>query len=375
MPGLSPAVIRTLGVGVVAGAVAVAVVELLRPIGGREPLLDWEEVRGLARARLSGGSVHPERLELLGLEYNRLAGEVREPLLEAVGGLPDGASLPPFHALDRERWLDVNLGVLRQMMAPVVEASVLNRSRLTQLGKTGIDRYLASMLSFLSARVLGQFDPQLMGREPIQQSLYLVEPNVAAWEASAGLEGTDLRRWLILHEMTHAWQFAAHPWLRDHLNLTLERLIELSIGGQGVDPVRRAVRMTVGAPGQWRLVRQLQATMSLIEGYGNLAMNQVGRRILPSFDRLEAAYEQRSGTRSPFEAVLWRVTGLELKMQQYRLGESFASHIRDLYGMDVLNRVWESPETLPRLEELRDPQRWYLRVVAPSGSPRFAGAH
>lgn len=375
MPGLSPAVIRTLGVGVVAGAVAVAVVELLRPIGGREPLLDWEEVRGLARARLSGGSLHPERLELLELEYNRLAGEVREPLLEAVGGLPDGASLPPFHALDRERWLDVNLGVLRQVMAPVVEASVLNRSRLTQLGKTGIDRYLASMLTFLSGRVLGQFDPQLMGREPIQQSLYLVEPNVAAWEAQAGLEGTDLRRWLILHEMTHAWQFAAHPWLRDHLNLTLERLIELSIGGQGVDPVRRAVRVTVGAPGQWRLVRRLQATMSLIEGYGNLAMNQVGRRILPSFDRLEAAYEQRSGTRSPLEAVLWRVTGLELKMQQYRLGESFATHIRDLYGMDVLNRVWESPETLPRLEELRDPQRWYLRVVAPSGSPRFAGAH
>jgi uncharacterized protein (DUF2342 family) len=66
---------------------------------------------------------------------------------------------------------------------------------------------------------------------------------------------------------------------------------------------------------------------------------------------------------------------LELKMQQYRIGESFARHIHDLYGMDVLNRVWESPETLPRLEELRDPQRWYLRVVAPSGRPHLAGAH
>jgi coenzyme F420 biosynthesis associated uncharacterized protein len=372
---MTTAALRTAGIGLAAGAIAVTVVELLRPLGGREPLLDWEEVRGLARARIGGRAVNSERLELLGMEYERLADEVRGPLLEAVGGLPAGVSLPPFQALDRERWLDVNLGVLRQVMAPVVEASVVNRSRLTLLGKAGVDRYLASMLAFLGGRVLGQFDPQLMGREPVQQSLYLVEPNVAAWEAKAGLEGYDLRRWLILHELTHAWQFSAHPWLRDHLNTTLERLIELSVGGQQGDPLSRAVRVTVGAPAQWRLVRRLQATMSLIEGYGNLAMNMVGRRILPSYERLEAAYEDRSGTRSPFEALLWRVTGLELKMQQYRLGEAFASHIRDLYGMDVLNRVWEGPDTLPTLDELRAPQRWYTRVVAPSGRPRLAGAH
>ena len=46
----------------------------------------------------------------------------------------------------------------------------------------GVNRYLALMLEFLSRRVLGQFDPQLLGREPVQHGLYLVEPNVSDWE-------------------------------------------------------------------------------------------------------------------------------------------------------------------------------------------------
>jgi hypothetical protein len=32
--------------------------------------------------------------------------------------------------------------------------------------------------------------------------------------------------------------------------------------------------------------------------------------------------------------------------------------------MAVLNRAWESSETLPRAEELRDFERWYRRVGA-----------
>src|SRR5947209_8195593 len=78
---------------------------------------------------------------------------------------------------------------------------------------------------------LGQFDPQLLGREPVgdpvHQGLYLVEPNIDAWEDEEGLDGEQLRRWLILHEMTHAWQFAAHPWLRDHLNSLLREVLSL----------------------------------------------------------------------------------------------------------------------------------------------------
>ena len=132
-----------------------------------------------------------------------------------------------------------------------------------------------------------------------------------------------------------------------------------------------------GVPSQLAAVRRMQATMSLVEGYGNLVMNLVGRRLLPGFDQLEAAYRRRSRRRSALEMLLWRLTGLELKLQQYRLGEAFSRAIHDRYGMAVLNRAWESPSTLPGPEELRDPDRWYRRVVegkAPGGQPAPAPA-
>jgi coenzyme F420 biosynthesis associated uncharacterized protein len=374
--------VRNLGLGLAAGAAAALVIEALRPLGGREPMLDWDEVRRLARHRLGEEGIHPARLDLLANEYNRLAAEVRGPVLEALGGLPPEAALPDFKALDRPGWLDVNIGIMSKVMAPVVRASSFERTRLTALGKAGVNRYAAFLLAFLGRRVLGQFDPQLRGvgdlaaaeEESAAHSLYLVEPNVAAWEARADLDGTDLRRWLILHELTHAWQFAAHPWLRRYLDDMLARVIELSIGPERADPVRRLVQMTVGMPEQWRLVRRLQATMSLIEGHGNLVMNTVGRRVLPSYDRLEEAYRERSGTRSPIELLVWKVTGLELKMQQYQVGEAFARHIHDVYGMRALDRAWAGPDTLPAPEELRNPEAWYQRVIGNGGARAVSAA-
>ncbi|MBO0685794.1 MAG: zinc-dependent metalloprotease, partial [Candidatus Dormibacteraeota bacterium] len=170
------------------------------------------------------------------------------------------------------------------------------------------------------------------------------------------------------HELTHAWQFAAHPWLRDHLNDQLRQLVALAVGAREGEPARppsigSLFTMATGVPGQLALVRKVQATMSLVEGYGNLVMTLVGRRALPGFDSLEEAYRRRSGQRSPLELLLWRVTGLELKLQQYRVGEAFSQAVYDRYGMANLNRAWENPDSIPRPEELRDPDRWYRRVV------------
>lgn len=355
--------------GAAVGAAAVALAELNRPLGGETELLDWTEVTERARTRLGEERVAAGDLARAGEELNRLATEVTPPLLEAVGGLPAGRTLPRFEAVDRIQWLERNVAAMQSMVDPLLKASRLPRTRLTDAGKSGVDRYLAFLLDLLARRVLGQFDPQLgatRAATPGRESLYLVEQNVAAWQAEAKVDGGDLRRWLILHELTHAWQFAAHPWLRDHLNRALDALLD-SVGARGGAQMSldRLIRLTVGAPEQWALIRQVQATMTLVEGYGNLLMNLVGRRILPTFDRLEAAYDERSGSRSLVDLLVWRFTGLEVKMQQYRVGEAFCERIHELYGMRALNLAWAGPENLPRPKELRDPERWYRRVAGP----------
>jgi uncharacterized protein (DUF2342 family) len=66
--------------------------------------------------------------------------------------------------------------------------------------------------------------------------------------------------------------------------------------------------------------------------------------------------------RPPFETAVFRLTGMDMKLEQYRLGERFADAVVKRQGMDGLNRVWERPENLPNLEEVRDPGLWMMRL-------------
>jgi coenzyme F420 biosynthesis associated uncharacterized protein len=326
-------------------------------------LVDWDQVRRAARARLDTPSLDHAELAAAARTYQLMAAELEKPMLKFVGGLPKGAFLPKFEALDRVGWLELNLGIIRRVVDPVLEAGRVPNSLLVEVGRAGVDSYVAFMLSFIGRRVLGQYDPQLLGAEPVGgEGLYLVETNVEEWGRRADLPSEDLRRWLILHEMTHAWQFAAHPWLRPYMESSMRVLVE-SVTKSG-KPVARIAAFAGVLPAQWKVMRQVQGTMSVVEGYSNLVMNELGGKLLAGFDRLEEAYRKRSSGKSPLEVLIWKLTGLDLKLQQYRNGEAFCRAIFDQYGMKVLNEVWTSEAHMPRLDELAHPEAWYRRVVA-----------
>lgn len=340
-------------------------VEAVRPRGPRATLVDWEAVARLARRRLPNQPrLTAEQRVRLAAGYNALARELRGPLLETVGDLPAAGRLPDFEALDREGWIDLNLVILRRAIDPLLESTHLPQTLLSDFGRAGLDRYVGMILAFLATRVLGQYDAQLLGKEPLADTagLYLIEPNIHAWERDARLPGADLRRWLILHELTHAWQFAAHHWLRDHMNEGLTAVLAAA-GDRSQHPLRRIAGLTFGLPGQWAAIRRMQATMSMVEGYGNLVMNLVGRRLLAGFEQLEKAYTQRSSQKGALELLFWRLTGLELKLQQYRQGEAFCTAVYEKHGMATLNLAWRSAEDLPTPDELRDPDAWVRRAT------------
>src|SRR5919201_3762033 len=204
--------------GVLFGLATAAVAEAVRPRGGTTVLLEWDDVRRTAQSRLAKPHLDHSALNAAASGYRSLAAKLEKPLLNFVGPLPKGSLLPRFEALDRAGWIDLNLGILRRAIDPVLETGRMPNSLLAEAGRAGVNRYVGYMLAFLGRRVLGQYDPQLMSAEPMGgEGLYLVETNVEEWRDHAKLPDEDLRRWLILHEMTHAWQFAAHPWLRPHM--------------------------------------------------------------------------------------------------------------------------------------------------------------
>jgi uncharacterized protein (DUF2342 family) len=60
--------------------------------------------------------------------------------------------------------------------------------------------------------------------------------------------------------------------------------------------------------------------------------------------------------------VVRRLLGLDTKLAQYREGAAFVRAVRQDVGLDGLNAVWSSADTLPLPQEIADPRAWVRRV-------------
>ena len=143
-----------------------------------------------------------------------------------------------------------------------------------------------------------------------------------------------------------------------------------SLGSGAARAVGRALR---GGDGHWLerlmsdeqrvLFRETQAVMSLLEGFGDHVMDTVGADLVPGVETISARFHARRAARTPMERAILRVTGLDLKMEQYARGERFVAGIERTGGTVALRRLWDGPETLARDDELDHPERWVRRVL------------
>src|SRR5690606_24181358 len=104
-------------------------------------------------------------------------------------------------------------------------------------------------------------------------------------------------------------------------------------GVEGIKLIWERARSKDSKPGSWiemvmtpeqrHLFNQMQATMSIVEGYSNHVMNAVGKQLIPTYDVISRRFERRQRERSPAEQLFARLTGLDVKLEQYKQGEAF----------------------------------------------------
>jgi coenzyme F420 biosynthesis associated uncharacterized protein len=113
--------------------------------------------------------------------------------------------------------------------------------------------------------------------------------------------------------------------------------------------------------------------MTLVEGHGDYVMDAVGPQVVPTVADIRARFNARRSGAGRVEQTIRRILGIDLKMKQYAQGSRFVETVVREAGMEVFNRVWTSPETLPVKAELEDPQLWLARVGG-NGGAQAAGA-
>ena len=388
-----------MGLGMLAGAALVGAYAANRrrvyQATGAPPLINWERARRIARQMNPEMGATDAWHESWGAYYTALVRRC-EPLIAAEIGQDLPQPVKEIAAFSRAEWVDANIRNFQMLFEPLedlhrqgFQVDDLLEVLLGDVNQTMVSAELGIMLGYLARRVLGQYDLSLLGREPVTSAgrLYFVEPNIGGVQQELGVDPEEFRLWIALHETTHAFEFEAYPWLRAHFNGLIERYFKLvledlsllreGLGGLGNLVTRARQNMAQGdswieavmTSDQRDLFNQLQALMAIVEGYSNYIMNTVGERLLPSYEQIKEQFEARAARRSPAEKLFIRLTGLELKMEQYRLGEAFINAVVAEAGVQTANRVWEGPEALPTLAELRNPAAWIARM---HGAPALA---
>jgi coenzyme F420 biosynthesis associated uncharacterized protein len=326
-----------------------------------------------------------------------LAGEA-DRHVAAITGLDVAASSATTVVVDRPDWIRANVASFEALLDPIIDALLADRADawpgglVAAVGSRIAGAEVGAVLSYLATRVLGQFEllgpPPAAGGGRAAGRLTLVAPNIVAAERALAVDPRDFRLWVCLHEVTHRTQFAAAPWLHQHVQSQLREFVLAS----DLDPAAMLGRLRGALSGLGRAARggnefsivelvqtaeqreildRLTGLMSLLEGHADVVMDAVGPAVVPTVETIRERFTRRRRSSNPVERMLRRLLGVEAKMRQYAEGARFVRAVVDDIGMAGLNTVWAGPERLPTGAEIREPQRWLDRVA---GSPPAVSA-
>jgi len=284
---------------------------------------------------------------------------------------------PEVAVVTRAQWARANVAAFGRLLAPA-EAKVASRSGLgSRLAGRLLGAEVGALVGFLARRVLGQYELVLPSGNGRGDKVMLVGGNLLAMERRHQFRPAEFRLWVALHECTHRLQFTAVPWMRPYFLSLVGQLVEASAADDGrmarlAGEMREAARRgrplldetglmgLLATPQQRQVIDRVQALMSFLEGHGHVIMDRIGARLLVTQERMSRVLKARR--RDGRHAAFLRLTGLEMKLQQYERGERFILGVERGGGFEALDRAWEGPESLPTLEEIREPERWLARV-------------
>ncbi len=345
-------------------------------------MVDWGLARQIAALAAGRGTEEEPPFDAAALSVEM------EPAVAGYTRLALASPTPPAEVVSRAEWASVNLTPLAHILDPV--AARLD-DRLSFAGplagalRMGASATLAAeaglVMGYLSSRVLGQYDVSLLGAETDPRLLF-VGPNLAGAVRDLDVDAEAFGRWICAHELTHVFQFQGVPWLREHMAGLLRRYVETlevriekgSAGGLPSlpDPQKLVSAFREGglaalvqSPEQRAVMDEVQAAMSVIEGYSEHVMDRVAAEFIPDHEKLRAAMDRRRASRSAPQRIIERLLGFDVKLRQYEQGKKWADEVAALAGIEGLNRVWVSPAALPTAAELRYPKRWLNRTEPP----------
>lgn len=236
-----------------------------------------------------------------------------------------------------------------------------------------------TLIGQLARDALGRYDPGIPRED--EGHLFFVASTVTSVAEEYGFDRDAFRRWLALEDVTRHAITRVSPWvdrygrslfveLVDSLELDASdlegRLADLqSRGPEALEEGFGASEMLpiVQTPRHTKALDNLRAFIAVFEGYSRHVSGEVSAQLVGDTARIEEGMRRRSASPTEGRAMLRAMLGMVLDPTLDQAGATFCKAIVELHGIGSLNRVWEAPDNLPTVAEIRDPFQWMERVL------------
>lgn len=248
-----------------------------------------------------------------------------------------------------------------------------------QVGPLLLGLQIGTLIGNLSTDVLDTTDPPIP--RDGEEGFSMVIGNVSAFAAGFDLDVEELIRWLALRGVAHSVAGRSASWVtRYQRGLLLQlvdaievdtaqleqRLIELQSGGiEGLEQSQAIDRSipVVETERHRAALERVRAFLALLEGYSAHIAEEVESQLIAEPARIQESVARHRASPSDGKTALASLLGFSSDRELEGTGRTFCEAIVKLEGLTSLNRVWDAPDNLPNLAEIRDPFLWIDRVL------------
>jgi putative hydrolase len=236
-----------------------------------------------------------------------------------------------------------------------------------------------TLVGHLAQESLGRYDPLIPRND--DGRLFFIVSNVEKVSSEYLLDPEGLRRWLALQDVARHLVLVGVEWVTRYFrSLFFELLdsIEIDPGElqnrlaelQTSDPAALEEGLAIDqvipivpTERHSQALSRLRAFVACIEGYAKHASSVVAGEIVGDYKKIEEGVTRHTNAASPGKSMLSQILGVTFDRPLEAAGATFCAAIVKLHGIQALNRVWEAPDNLPGLEEIKDPFAWIERVL------------
>lgn len=374
--------------------------DLLKMLGTQGPV-QWDGARQLALSIATGGEGEPNVDPTERIYFEQLT-RVAELQVAQATGLETARHQRPLliRPVTRSEWALGTLDAYR----PLIEAmaTALQRppgDQVEQPEGDPTEAWLTQVMGLLSPMLLGMTTGSLVGHlatrsfglydlpipRPPSNELLVVSRNLTDFATDWSMDPDDLRLWVCLHQLTHHVVLST-PYVSSRLGELLldyagafesdpdalaSKLGALEDDPSGGDPMARFQEL-MGDPevvlGAVRTQRQdeilpwLEALVTVVVGYVDHVMDQMGQGLVGGYDRITEAMRRRRVEAAASDRYVERLLGLDLTQDHFDRGRAFVDGVVERAGTSGLERLWTSAEVLPTPNEVGAPGLWLARI-------------